>query len=263
VSERRGHIKVSRRFFEEDAAWLEPRRFSKAEAWIDCIQMASWKPRRFAIGLEVEYLNRGEFMASIRFLAQRWQWGKSAVQRWIAAAQKAERLAVQREGQGGTVYLLVNYEHYQGQDRGRRDTDGDSERDTSGTPAGHLRDKSEAVKAVKHKDRLTHLTPYGPPWEAKCGVPPWGRMAKSLTPLIVSLGAECLVRWERYLAANEAKFCSPERFAATHAAYAGPETLEMTDGIGQMRLHTKRDGWWGYEDGGQWVRTIEVTKVSA
>jgi hypothetical protein len=126
--------------------------------------------------------------------------------------------------------------------------------------AGQTPGESEA----ESESKKTWLTPFADAWQDRCGNPPHGRLAKVLAPLAKQLGEpDALSRWSRYLADNEPRYCSPERFAATHAAYAGPETLEMTDDIGQMRLHTKRDGWWGYEDGGQWVRTIEVTKVSA
>ena len=47
------------------------------------------------------------------------------------------------------------------------------------------------------------------------------------------------------------------------AGKAETRTLEMTDEFGEMRLHTQRDGWWGYEKDGQWVPTIEVSKVPA
>ena len=47
------------------------------------------------------------------------------------------------------------------------------------------------------------------------------------------------------------------------AGKAAARTIELTDEFGQMRLHTQRDGWWGYERDGQWVRTIEVEKVPA
>lgn len=40
------------------------------------------------------------------------------------------------------------------------------------------------------------------------------------------------------------------------------ETREMTDEYGRMRLHAQRDGWWGYEENGEWVRTIEVERAS-
>jgi hypothetical protein len=262
VRDRRAHIKVSRRFFEEDAWWREPRKFSRAEAWLDLIQMASWKPRKFAVGLTVEELARGEFMASIRFLAKRWRWSKSAVDRFLLAVQKAGRIARQREGQDGTVYILVKYSYYQG---------GDTESGTppgteTGTAAGQQRDKTEASKAGKAEkpSKTTWLTPFAAAWSDRCGNPPFGRLARQLAPLRDQLGEpEALARWTRYLAVTEPRYCSPERFVATHAAYTGPERLEMTDEMGEMRLHTKRDGWWGYERDGEWVRTVEVGQVSA
>ncbi|HEX6602354.1 MAG TPA: hypothetical protein VF030_06885 [Solirubrobacterales bacterium] len=47
------------------------------------------------------------------------------------------------------------------------------------------------------------------------------------------------------------------------AQKADAQSVEMTDDMGEMRLHTKRDGWWGYERDGEWVRTVEVGQVSA
>ena len=45
------------------------------------------------------------------------------------------------------------------------------------------------------------------------------------------------------------------------AQKAASQAVEMTDEFGEMRLHTKRDGWWGYEQNGAWVRTIEVANI--
>ena len=263
MRDRRAHIKVSRRFFEEDAWWREPRKFSRAEAWLDLIQMASWKPRKFSVGLTVEELSRGEFVTSIRFLAKRWQWSKSAVDRFLLAVQKAGRIARQREGQDGTVYVLVKYDYYQGSDP----TSGTPTGTEDGTAAGQQRDKTEAGKAGKASKptlKTTWLTPFADAWQARCGNPPFGRLAKQFAPLRDQIGEpEALARWSRYLAANEPRYCSPERFVATHAAYGGPAAMEMTDEFGQMRLHTQRDGWWGYEHEGAWVRTIAVNRASA
>jgi hypothetical protein len=266
VIERRGHIKISRKFFEDDAMWREPRRFSRAEAWIDCLQMAAWKPRRYAVGLDVEHLERGEFVVSVRYLAQRWQWSKSAIQRWFVAVQKAGRLAVQRQGQIGTVYLLVNYEHYQGTDSGRRDTDRDGEWDTSGTPAGHLRDKTEAVKAGKARkeslsdEELFVLNHYRTlhPKRLRGGVPP-----KTLRLLRAALGSYpaldlCLAidgnaasafhRENNHMGldlilrdANKIDYFMGLRETAAKEA----DTVEMTDDFGVMRMHRRNgNGKW-------------------
>jgi hypothetical protein len=252
VRNRRAHIKVSRRFFEEDAWWTEPRRFSKAEAWIDCIQMASWKPRRFAVGLTVEELERGEFMASLRYLAKRWRWGKSAVSDFLKALENLGRIAGQRKGQDGTVYLLVNYDWYQANDKPKANTRPDTESDNNRTATGQQPDKTEAVKAGE-ATKTTWLTPFANAWSGRCGNPPFGRLAKCLATLRDQLGEpEALARWSRYLNANEPKYCSPERFAATHQAYAEPETIEMTDDYGRMVKHRKTEA-------GEWVPVVKVS----
>lgn len=104
-----GFIKVSRKAFR-DAWWIEPREFSRFEAWLDCIQMAQWKPGT----VEGIRLERGEFFASMRGLANRWQWGLQRVRTFVSATQQATRLKTQRETQQGNVYLIVNYDSYQG-----------------------------------------------------------------------------------------------------------------------------------------------------
>jgi hypothetical protein len=108
-----GHIKISRKAYAKDPFWLEPRVFSKWEAWEDCIQMAAWQTTDVMSGGTVERLERGEILASIRFLAQRWHWGIQHTRTFLKLAQQSARISPQRETQIGTVYLLNNYEAYQ------------------------------------------------------------------------------------------------------------------------------------------------------
>ena len=81
-----GYIRLSRRFFDTEE-WAQPRKFSKAEAWLDLIAMASYADRKVSIddkGRKVELL-RGEIIASQRFLAKRWGWGLGSVNRYLDA----------------------------------------------------------------------------------------------------------------------------------------------------------------------------------
>lgn len=239
---------MSRKLFEEDPWWNEKRPRTRVEAWLDLIYLASWRPRRFAIGHEITELQRGEFIASLRFLAERWRWGKTAVSSFLGCAEKLGRIARQRDGQGGTVYLLVNYDHYQSPEPEGRTPDKTERR----TPRGHLADKTEAVKQ-EIPTKATWLTPFSDAWKAKCGNPPFGRLAKELAPLVKELGEpEALTRWSRYLAQTEPRYCAPARFVAIHAAYAGPRIVEMTDDYGRMVPHQQNDA-------GEWVPVIKVS----
>lgn len=229
MRDRRAHVKVSRRFFEEDAWWSEPRRFSKAEAWLDCIQMASWKPRRFAIGLTVEQLARGEFMASLRYLARRWRWSKTAVSDFLKALEKLGRIRGQRNGQEGTVYLLVNYDWYQSHDKGRTDSETDTETDSKRTPPGHLPDKTEAGKQENFV--LTAIRQASALWAASRGKPSYPRIGKAMKELIPAHGArQVLLVWGGYLEDRRDKgFCTPEDFVSNYTVYRRKWAVELAE----------------------------------
>lgn len=111
-----GHIKMSRKAYATDPWWNEPRDFSKWEAWEWMIQEAAYAPRRRLIAGTVVELNRGEVLASVRFLAKAWGWSVKRVRTWVRDGQTTGKIKAQREAQGGTVYLLVNYDTYQGGD---------------------------------------------------------------------------------------------------------------------------------------------------
>lgn len=113
-----GHVKISRKAYATDQLWLEPRIFSRWEALEWFIQAAAWQPvtRTIKLGgkaIDVE-LERGELVASSRYLSEAFQWGHSKTRLFLAHLQKRGTLEVRRETQAGTVYFLVKYSSYQG-----------------------------------------------------------------------------------------------------------------------------------------------------
>jgi hypothetical protein len=250
VSDRRGHIKLSRKLFEDDPWWNEKRPRTRIEAWLDVLYLAAFRARVHMTTDGPIPLDRGQFVASYRYLAGRWGWSVKAVRTWIETGKKWARIRAQRETHAGTVYVIVNYDLYQsgGTDQG---TAGGTVEGTEGAQLGHsrgTRKKQLSSKAVKE----TWLTPFGHAWEARCGSPPFKRLAKALEEPCEKLGAdEALLRWCRYLDATEPRYCSPERFLATHAAYAGPEVQEMADDFGRMVPHRKNGA-------GEWVPVASV-----
>lgn len=140
--EQRGHVKVSRKFFAEDPFWTEAREFSRAEAWLDVVQRAAWRPYRQVVKGAVVELERGEFLASLRFLVDAWGWGIKKVRLFLASLQEMDRIRAQRETHWGTVYLVVNYEHYQ--TGGARE---EPEEGTVGAQSGHSQGTKRSSKA--------------------------------------------------------------------------------------------------------------------
>jgi hypothetical protein len=69
-----GHINIARKAFDPtigDRFWLEPRAFSKWEAWMDMIQLAQWRPHKMTTTkFGTIELGRGELILSIRQIRQ-------------------------------------------------------------------------------------------------------------------------------------------------------------------------------------------------
>lgn len=146
---RGGHIKLARKMFDEhDLFWGDGTKFDSRSAWIDVLQMAAWRATTYR---GTDKLSRGEFVASVRFLAQRWGWSKSAVQRWFARVSKAGRIAGQRAGHHGMIYLVVNYDTYQTTPAERGTPDGTDSGTEVGQERDTKRDKEESSKAVKQE----------------------------------------------------------------------------------------------------------------
>jgi hypothetical protein len=129
----RGSVAIDRGVFTHDAFAAE--RYTKREAWIWMIAEAAWKPHVRRIGPRSIPLERGQFTASLRFLAERWQWTRSAVVRFLADLQRRDMIGTTTHA-GITVVSLCNYDGYQpGQHRhAKRPT----------TSASHWRDKGES-----------------------------------------------------------------------------------------------------------------------
>lgn len=144
----RGHVKIARKTFTNDPWWLEHREFSRWEAWVFVIQLASFKTYLHATEHGVIPLERGEFVASLRWLADQWGWTVKRVRNWLATAKKGARLRAQRETQAGIVYLIVNYDHYQtpGHSKGTQEGTANG---TAGAQQGHKREAVNTGKAVK------------------------------------------------------------------------------------------------------------------
>jgi hypothetical protein len=122
-----GWFRAHRSAFEPDHPVIGGGPFCRIAAWLDLVGMAAWEPRvRNIRGVVVE-LVRGEFVVSLRFLAERWGWSKDKVRRFLTALEEDAMLATQSETPSGQVYLIVKYDLYQSPDDDQRDSDRDSD----------------------------------------------------------------------------------------------------------------------------------------
>jgi len=135
-----GYIKLSRKLFDGgDLLWEDGTPFDSRSAWTWLLQAAAFRDGVYESPYGSDQLNRGEFVASLRYLGLRWKWGKNRVARFLARLEKAGRIAGQRTGQHGRVYLITKYDTYQSADG----KSGTARRTENGTDAGQRRDKVE------------------------------------------------------------------------------------------------------------------------
>ena len=144
-----GYIPISRKLFES-LWWLEEREFSKAEARLDMIQSARFEASstKMLVGCKVIEVGRGEFPATIRFLAKRWGWNKNRVDRFLKLLV-AENMITTRTASGTsqTIIKLCNYDDYNptNEEVGQK-------RDKIGTVLGQQRDNAGTKNNKGNKD---------------------------------------------------------------------------------------------------------------
>lgn len=87
-------------------------RFTKTQAWIDLLLLATWKPRTvFIRGVEVN-LHPGELCYSQLSLAKRWKWNVKTVSAFLSMLRKRQMLETKTDNVT-TVISIKNWNRYQ------------------------------------------------------------------------------------------------------------------------------------------------------
>lgn len=74
MAQESGFIKLSRKYFDHPF-FTEKREYSKAEAWLDLIQICAYEEGNSMLWKgKVIVWGRGQIVASVRYLQQRWNW---------------------------------------------------------------------------------------------------------------------------------------------------------------------------------------------
>lgn len=105
-----GFIPISRRFFSH-FLWEEERTYSKAEAWLDLIQMAAFRSHERIIGATVVNVERGGIVASERFLSLRWQWSRTKIRDFLSILTASQMVNIKKD-QAISIINLCNFDQY-------------------------------------------------------------------------------------------------------------------------------------------------------
>ena len=183
----KGFVMLSRKFFS-NKIWEAARTFSECEAWLFLIQAARFEAtdKTERIGdREITY-GRGQYPASIRFLAKKWRWSERAVRTFLAKLVK-ERMITTDNSQGMNVITLCKYDEYNGGTANDTTTDTDNAKEikelkemvtqlmtqmvTQGRHTGDT-NSNKGNKGEENKNNNFPLSPDGdiPPGEAPTAV---------------------------------------------------------------------------------------------
>jgi hypothetical protein len=110
VSER-GVFAVDRGIWDHDfLSSVDP--FSRREAWLWLVSEAAWKPRRRRIVGRIIELERGQLVASLRFIAGKWRWSEPRVRRFLVTLV-TELMIDAKTDAGVSVITISKYDEYQ------------------------------------------------------------------------------------------------------------------------------------------------------
>ena len=138
-----GFIKLDREIFNH---WVwEEKPFSRAQAWIDLIGLATHKNEKFSSGNTLIDGKRGNVYRSKTWLANRWGWSRKKVSNFLEMLQKDGMVVVNGIRMGtvnGTVITIVNYGKFQDA-RPTKGTVKEPSRNGQGTVTEHIQEPNK------------------------------------------------------------------------------------------------------------------------
>lgn len=108
----KGFIKLNRKSFAHKF-WTKARVLSEFEAWVDLIQSTRYDETvtiEYIDGREIKY-GRGQYPASIRFLAKRWSWGEQKVRSFLSELKRDGSITTD-SSQGMNIITLCKFDIY-------------------------------------------------------------------------------------------------------------------------------------------------------
>lgn len=146
--DKRGWIKLHRSI-QDSAIWNIDDSFSRRSAWIDLLLMVNHEDRTIIVNGKKQVIEAGQRWTSVRTLANRWQWTRDRVMRYLKLLESLDMITLDRTP-NGTLLTVVNYGFYQdGRDTTKdtyKDTNKDTDKDT-----GKDTDKDETRTIKNYK----------------------------------------------------------------------------------------------------------------
>ncbi len=148
-----GYFLVRRGLMDSPLFRREP--LTEREAYLWLVEHAAYAPRQYRIGAHVFDLERGQLAVTVRFLANRWQWSKSRVERAIAGF-KTRTLIETATGTVATVVTICGYDEMQDGQQASETATGTQTETAAGHEPGQNRKKDQKegnqIKEIFERD---------------------------------------------------------------------------------------------------------------
>lgn len=105
----KGYIRLHRQIQD---CWIWEDKFSRGQAWVDLLLYANHRDKKVPMRNEIITVKRGQFLTSIRKLAERWGWHRNTVSNFLKLLEKDNMVCIEVSTQY-TLITIVNYDIYQ------------------------------------------------------------------------------------------------------------------------------------------------------
>ena len=106
----KGYIKIHRQI--QDCWIWNTGKFDKRSAWIDLLMSANHREVKMLYDGKLQEIQRGQFITSIKSLAERWEWSKSTVFEFLNILASDGMLNKESDSKR-TLITITNYDKYQ------------------------------------------------------------------------------------------------------------------------------------------------------
>ena len=125
-----GWIKLHRQI--QDSFLWQDKPFNRKDAWIDLLLLANHEDKTILFNGQVMVIKRGQFLTSIRKLADRWGWSRDRTLKFFKLLE-SEQMVDRDSDSNRTLLTIVNYDNFQGETDSDKDSDKDSNKDSERT----------------------------------------------------------------------------------------------------------------------------------
>lgn len=142
----------------KDHEFFSDEPYSERDAWQWMIEEAHWKPGMVSVMGKPITLNRGQFTASVRFMADKFQWSKDRVKRFLKRCVSWAMIESET-ATGQYIITICNYEKYQDRKDAPKDSIEDTTKDGVKDAPKDKQEEDKEVKKVKKRKSVRATRP--------------------------------------------------------------------------------------------------------